>query len=65
MRILVLGGAGYIGSHTVLELVKSGHDVIQDIAVQFRKRQSFMRRKLLQAHGTGIRIIPTDMKNRE
>lgn len=28
MRILVLGGAGYIGSHTVLELVKSGHDVI-------------------------------------
>lgn len=52
MRILVLGGAGYIGSHTVLELVKSGHDVIQDIAVQFRKRQSFMRRKLLQAYGT-------------
>lgn len=65
MRILVLGGAGYIGSHTVLELVKSGHDVIQDIAVQFRKRQRFMRRKLLQTHGTGIRIIPTDMKNRE
>ena len=28
MRILVLGGAGYIGSHTALELVKAGHDVI-------------------------------------
>ena len=28
MNILVLGGAGYIGSHTALELVKAGHDVI-------------------------------------
>ncbi len=27
MRVLVTGGAGYIGSHTVVELVKSGHDI--------------------------------------
>lgn len=27
MKICVLGGAGYIGSHTVLELLKAGHDV--------------------------------------
>ena len=27
MKILVTGGAGYIGSHTVVELVRSGHDV--------------------------------------
>ena len=28
MRILVTGGAGYIGSHTALELLRAGHDVI-------------------------------------
>lgn len=28
MRLLVTGGAGYIGSHTVLELLQAGHDVV-------------------------------------
>ena len=28
MRILVLGGAGYIGSHTALELIRAGHEVL-------------------------------------
>ena len=27
MRVLVTGGAGYIGSHTCLELLRAGHDV--------------------------------------
>ena len=28
MRILVAGGAGYIGSHTIVELYKKGHSVV-------------------------------------
>lgn len=28
MRVLVTGGAGYIGSHTCLELLMDGHDVV-------------------------------------
>ncbi len=28
MRVLVSGGAGYIGSHTVVQLIAAGHDVV-------------------------------------
>ena len=28
MNILVTGGLGFIGSHTVVELYESGHDVV-------------------------------------
>ncbi|EPU2041972.1 NAD-dependent epimerase/dehydratase family protein, partial [Escherichia coli] len=28
MTILVTGGAGYIGSHTVLQLIEGGYDVV-------------------------------------
>ena len=41
MSILVCGGAGYIGSHTCVELIEAGYDIVvadnplcQDGAVQ-------------------------------
>lgn len=39
MSVLVLGGAGYIGSHTVYELIDSGEDVVvaDDLLTGFRE----------------------------
>lgn len=39
MRILVLGGAGYIGSHTVYELIDEGYEVVivDNLQTGFRK----------------------------
>ena len=39
MKILVTGGAGYIGSHVVLELCDSGYDVLvlDDLSLGFRE----------------------------
>ena len=38
MRVLVSGGAGYIGSHTVVQLIAAGHDVAH--RRQLRQRQA-------------------------
>ena len=44
MRILVTGGAGYIGSHTVLELLDAGYDVL--IADNFVNSKPAVLRRL-------------------
>ena len=28
MKVLLAGGAGYIGSHTAIEVMKLGHDIV-------------------------------------
>ena len=30
MSILISGGAGYIGSHTCVELINAGYEVLED-----------------------------------
>ena len=47
MKILVTGGAGYIGSHTCLELLESGHDVIVVDNLVNSKKESLRRVKEL------------------
>jgi UDP-glucose 4-epimerase len=43
MRILVTGGAGYIGSHTVLELLKAGFEVVVVDNLSNSKEESLKR----------------------
>ncbi len=43
MRILVTGGAGYIGSHTVLELLKAGFEVVVIDNLSNSKEESLKR----------------------
>lgn len=53
MRVLVTGGAGYIGSHTCLMLLKAGHDVavvdnLKNGSIEALERvQSLSNRKLI------------------
>ena len=43
MSILVTGGAGYIGSHTCIELIKAGYDVVVVDNFYNSKRESLKR----------------------
>ena len=43
MKILVTGGAGYIGSHTCLELLKTGHEVVVVDNLMNSKEESLKR----------------------
>lgn len=49
MKILVLGGAGYIGSHTVYRLIESGNEVVYSITLKqvisrrFIPKQNFIK----------------------
>ena len=43
MKILVTGGAGYIGSHTIVELLNAGHDVVVVDNLSNSKEESLKR----------------------
>ena len=43
MRLLVTGGAGYIGSHTCLALLQAGHDVVVIDNLSNSKEESLLR----------------------
>ena len=58
MRILVFGGAGYIGSHTALELIRAGEEVVvadnlqTGFGLPFRKVQPSIRATSVTVHSS-------------
>jgi len=60
--ILVTGGAGYIGSHTVVELAKKGHNiiVIDNLSNSSKKSISNIQRII----GKKVLFFPYDVRNR-
>lgn len=63
MQILVTGGAGYIGSHTCLELLRSGYEVIIIDNLSNSRRDSLNRIENLS--GKKIIFYQEDVRNRE
>lgn len=59
MRILVTGGAGYIGSHTCLELLEAGHEVI--IVDNLANSQKESLRRVEELTGKSVKFYKVDL----
>ena len=59
MKILVSGGAGYIGSHTVIQLIAAGHDVV--IVDNFSNSHPTVLGRLESLTGQGIALHSFDL----
>ncbi len=63
MKVLLTGGAGYIGSHTAVELLKAGHDVI--IADNFSNSKKEVLNRLKEITSVSIPLYEVDVANKE
>ncbi len=63
MKILVTGGAGYIGSHTVLELLRGGHEVIVVDNLSNSSEVALSRVETLA--GRSLTFYKADVRDRE
>ena len=65
MNVLVTGGAGYIGSHTCLELLESGYGVVVIDNLCNSNPESLNRVRKLTGQITGIGFIGHDVLFRQ
>lgn len=63
MAILVTGGAGYIGSHTCLEMLKAGYSVIVVDNLSNSKEESL--RRVQELSGTTLEFHKVDLLDRD
>jgi len=63
MSILVTGGTGFIGSHTVVELVKAGEDVV--IVDNFANSKPDVLEKLKEITGKECKFYEVDILDKE
>ncbi|EJN09792.1 UDP-glucose 4-epimerase GalE [Herbaspirillum sp. YR522] len=63
MNILVTGGAGYIGSHTCVELLKAGHEVV--VFDNFSNSSPESVARVQQISGQSVSLVKGDIRNRE
>jgi UDP-glucose 4-epimerase len=61
MRVLVTGGAGYIGSHTVIPLQAAGHDVV--VADSFVNSKPLVVDRIEQITGTRPELHELDVRD--
>ena len=62
MRVLVTGGAGYIGSHTCVELLKAGHEVVVFDNLYNSSREAINRVEKIT--GKSVKFYEADMLDR-
>ena len=62
MNILLTGGAGYIGSHTLIELDKAGHSVV--VVDNFYNSQPEAIRRVEQIIGHKVIFVEADIRDR-
>ena len=63
MKILVTGGAGYIGSHTCVVLLEAGHDVT--VIDNLCNSSVIALERVQELAGRPLRVIQGDIRNRE
>ena len=63
MNILLTGGAGYIGSHTLIELDKAGHSVV--VVDNFYNSQPEAIRRVEKIIGHKVIFYEADIRDRE
>ncbi len=63
MRVLVTGGAGYIGSHTCVELLQAGHEVVVVDNLCNSKEESLRRVQAIA--GRGLVFVEADLRDGE